>query len=187
MLDLYRKKDAGGDRKKNIWFGKDGYGVPRVKKFLSESSGGLTPETLWLADEVGTNDHAKKALIKLTLAGEIFDTPKPESLIRRILQIASNPGDLVLDSFLGSGTTASVAHKMGRRFIGIEMGEHAITHCVPRLKKVVDGEQGGISQAVNWRGGGGFRFYRLGEAVFDEEGRINPEVKFRPLAAHGLV
>ena len=100
------------------------------------------------------------------------------------MQIATNPGDLVLDSFLGSGTTAAVAHKMGRRYIGIELGEHAVTHCVPRLRKVIDGEQGGISQAVGWQGGGGFRFYRLGEPVFDEQGRINPAIRFPHLAAH---
>ncbi|MFN8819345.1 MAG: DNA methyltransferase, partial [Holosporaceae bacterium] len=92
--------------------------------------------------------------------------------------------DLVLDSFLGSGTTAAVAHKMGRRYIGIEMGEHAVTHCVPRLRKVIEGEQGGISEAVSWQGGGGFRFYRLGEPVFDAEGRINPAIRFAHLAAH---
>ncbi len=109
---------------------------------------------------------------------------KPERLIRRVLDIATNPGDLVMDSFLGSGTTCAVAHKMGRRYIGIELGEHAVTHCAPRLKKVIEGEQGGISEAVNWKGGGGFRFYRLGEAVFDEDGRINPKVKFAALAAH---
>ena len=90
----------------------------------------------------------------------------------------------MLDSFLGSGTTAAVAHKMGRRYIGIEMGEHAITHCVPRLKKVVDGEQGGISEDVGWKGGGGFHFYKLGSPIFDEEGRINPVVRFAHLAAH---
>jgi adenine-specific DNA-methyltransferase len=89
-----------------------------------------------------------------------------------------------MDSFLGSGTTCAVAHKMGRRYIGIEMGEHAITHCAPRLRKVVDGEQGGISQSVNWQGGGGFRFYRLGEPVFDEEGKINRAISFATLAAH---
>lgn len=121
----------------------------------------------------------------LALFGENpFSTPKPEKLISRILLCATNPGDLVLDSFLGSGTTAAVAHKMGRRYIGIELGEHAVTHCVPRLKKVVDGEQGGISQAVGWQGGGGFRFYRLGESVFDETNRIHPSVTFRTLAAH---
>ncbi|MBK6599293.1 MAG: site-specific DNA-methyltransferase [Proteobacteria bacterium] len=104
--------------------------------------------------------------------------------MRVILHIATNPGDLVLDSFLGSGTTAAVAHKMGRRYIGIEMGEHAITHCVPRLQKVIEGEQGGISEAVGWQGGGGFRFYKLGAAVFDESGHVNEGIRFAPLAAH---
>ena len=104
--------------------------------------------------------------------------------MQRILQIATTPGDLVLDSFLGSGTTAAVAHKMGRRYIGIEMGDHALTHCVPRLKKVIEGEQGGISQAVQWKGGGGFHFYKLGAPVFDPEGRINPQIRFAHLAAH---
>lgn len=109
---------------------------------------------------------------------------EPESLIKRILQISTSPNDLVLDSFLGSGTTAAVAHKMGRRYIGIEMGEHASTHCQPRLKKVVDGEQGGISEVVNWQGGGGFRFYKLGAPIFDADGNINPEIRFAHLAAH---
>jgi len=115
---------------------------------------------------------------------EKFPFPKPEGLINWIIESCTNPGDLVLDSFLGSGTTCAVAHKMGRRYIGIEMGEHAVTHCAPRLKKVVDGEQGGISQAVNWPGGGGFRFHRLGEPVFDEEGKINRAISFATLAAH---
>jgi len=100
------------------------------------------------------------------------------------LEVGSNPNDLVLDSFLGSGTTAAVAHKMGRRYIGIEMGEHAVTHCAPRLRQVIDGEQGGISKEVNWEGGDGFHFYRLGETVFDEQGHINEKVKFKDLAAH---
>lgn len=112
-----------------------------------------------------------------------FTTPKPEKLLKRILEIATNPNDLVLDSFLGSGTTAAVAHKMGRRWIGIEMGEHAFTHCLPRLEKVIAGEQGGISQAVGWQGGGGFRFARLGAPIFDAEGRIHPDVRFATLAA----
>jgi adenine-specific DNA-methyltransferase len=115
---------------------------------------------------------------------EAFATVKPEQLIQRVLEIATDPGDLVLDSFLGSGTTAAVAHKMGRRYIGIEMGEHAVTHCAPRLNKVIEGEQGGISEAVNWAGGGGFRFYRLGPPVFDEEGHIRPDIRFPVLAAH---
>ena len=101
---------------------------------------------------------------------------KPEDWIRFLLSLVTNPNDLVLDSFLGSGTTAAVAHKIGRRYIGIEMGNHAITHCVPRLKAVVDGEQGGISKAVNWQGGGGFRFYKLGNEVFDAEGNINENI-----------
>ena len=112
-----------------------------------------------------------------------FGTPKPERLLQRILHIATHSGDLVLDSFLGSGTTAAVAHKMGRRWIGIEMGEHAATHCLPRLQKVVDGEPGGISQAVGWQGGGGFRFQRLGAPIFDADGCIHPEVRFATLAA----
>ncbi len=100
----------------------------------------------------------------------------------RILNLATNPGDLILDSFLGSATTAAVAHKMGRRWIGVEMGDHAKTHCAVRLRKVIDGEQGGISQAVNWQGGGGFRFCQLGEPVFDGYGRIRPGVSFADLA-----
>jgi len=87
---------------------------------------------------------------------------KPEALIKRILDLATTDGDFVLDSFLGSGTTCAVAHKMGRKYIGIELGNHAITHCLPRLKAVSDGsDQGGISKIVNWKGGGGFKFYNL--------------------------
>lgn len=168
----------------NIWFGKDGNGVPRIKKFLSEAKVGLTPETLWFAEDVGTNDFAKKHLIALFRNADLFDTPKPETLISQVIHIASNPGELVLDSFLGSGTTAAVAHKMGRRYIGIEMGEHSRTHCIPRLEKVIAGEQGGISKAVEWQGGGGFRFHTLGEPVFDADGGIHPSVRFAPLAAY---
>jgi adenine-specific DNA-methyltransferase len=105
-------------------------------------------------------------------------------LIRTILEAGSSPGDLILDSFLGSGTSAAVAQKMGRSYIGIEMGDHAATHCVPRLRKVVDGEQGGISETVGWKGGGGFRFYRLGSPVFDEHGHIHSSIRFEHLAAH---
>jgi adenine-specific DNA-methyltransferase len=108
----------------------------------------------------------------MTLFGKtnIFDTPKPETLIERIIHIASNPGDLVLDSFLGSGTTAAVAHKMGRRYIGIEMGNHAYTHCKVRLDKVISGEDtGGISKAQNWQGGGGYRFYELAPTLINQD------------------
>jgi len=142
------------------------------------------PSTLWLYEEVGTNGAAKTEVVKLFPGTTPFSTPKPEALLSRIIHIATNPGDLVLDSFLGSGTTAAVAHKMGRRYIGIEMGDHAITHCVPRLQKVIEGEQGGISEAVAWQGGGGFRFYRLGVPVFDETGHVSPSIRFAPLAAH---
>jgi adenine-specific DNA-methyltransferase len=166
-----------------IWFGSNGTNVPSSKKFLSEVNQGTVSKTIWLYSEVGHNQDAKKEIKELNLEG-VFDTPKPEKLIQRIIQLATNSGDLVLDSFLGSGTTAAVAHKMGRRYIGIEMGEHAVTLCVPRLKKVADGEQGGISKAVNWQGGGGFRFYRLGEPVFDENNHINAHVTYPALAAH---
>jgi adenine-specific DNA-methyltransferase len=100
------------------------------------------------------------------------------------LEVSSSEGDLVLDSFAGSGTTAAVAHKMNRRYIGIEIGEHAQTYCQPRLQKVVDGEQGGISKSVEWKGGGGFRFCKLGPTVFDEYGCLTADINFPALAAH---
>lgn len=156
--------------------------TPMRKLFKDEAKQGMSAPSIW--SDVGLNQHASSELEKLFGEKAAFETPKPESLLYRAVVIASNPGDIVLDSFLGSGTTAAVAHKMGRRYIGIEMGEHAITHCVPRLKKVVDGEQGGISETVGWQGGGGFHFYKLGSPVFDEEGRINPAVRFAHLAAH---
>lgn len=168
-----------------IWFGKDGNNSPRLKRFLSEVKDGMTPMSLWMRDECGDNQEAKREIKTLFFDEKNpFDTPKPERLIQRIITLATNSGDLVLDSFLGSGTTAAVAHKMGRRYIGIEMGNHAVTHCVPRLKAVVDGEQGGISKAVNWQGGGGFRFYKLGNEVFDAEGNINENISFENLSAH---
>lgn len=166
-----------------VYFPRDGAGRPRIKQFAGEESG-LVPMSLWLADEVGTNEESKREILQLFEGDTPFGTPKPERLLHRILHIASNPGDLVLDSFLGSGTTAAVAHKMGRRYIGIEMGEHAVTHCAPRLDKVIAGEQGGISQSVGWQGGGGFRFYRLGPPVFDEDGHIRADIRFSVLAAH---
>lgn len=166
-----------------VYFGKDGNGVPRRKEFLSLAKG-LVPWTWWPHEEAGHTDEAKKEANSV-FGGDIsFGTPKPERLIERIIHIASDPGDLVLDSFLGSGTTAAVAHKMGRRYIGVEMGDHAETHCAPRLRKVIEGEQGGISEAVGWKGGGGFRFYKLGAPVFDTDGRINPAIRFAHLAAH---
>ena len=162
-----------------IWFGENGNSVPRVKRFLSDVKDGITALTIWTYQEVGHNQDAKKE-VKSFNDKDVFATPKPERLIERVLTLGSNPGDLVLDSFLGSGTTAAVAHKMGRRWIGIELGEHCDTHCVPRLKKVIDGEDaGGITKSANWQGGGGFRYYNLAPSLvkFDEWGNpiINKE------------
>jgi adenine-specific DNA-methyltransferase len=151
------------------------------KLFLTENQGSI-PETIWIG--LSNNANAKDELKALFGKDDLFNTPKPEHLINRIIEISTKEGDLVLDSFLGSGTTAAVAHKMGRRYIGIEMGEQAKTHCVVRLKKVIDGEQGGISKSINWKGGGGFRFFTLGDAIFDSEGRIKKDISFENLAAH---
>lgn len=152
-----------------IWFGSDGNGVPRIKRFLSEVKDGVVANTLWTYQEVGHNQDAKREIKALEFES-VFDTPKPERLIERVLTLGSNEGDIVLDSFLGSGTTAAVAQKMGRRYIGVEMGNHAYTHCAVRLKKVIDGtDQGGISKAQNWKGGGGFRFYELAPSLLKED------------------
>lgn len=152
-----------------IWFGKDGNAVPQLKRFLTDVQQGMVSLTLWTYQEVGHNQDAKKE-VKAFNDKEVFDTPKPEKLIERVLTLGSNEGDLVLDSFLGSGTTAAVAHKMGRKWIGIELGEHCYTHCEPRLQKVVDGtDQGGISKAVNWQGGGGYKFYELAPSLLKKD------------------
>lgn len=152
-----------------IWFGADGNNVPRYKTFLSEAQSGIVSMTVWLRDDVGDNQDAKREVTKFNSA-EIFSTPKPEKLLHRILTLATNPGDLVLDSFAGSGTTGAVAHKMGRRWIMIELGEHCHTHVIPRLKKVIDGEDpGGVTAAVNWQGGGGFRYYRLAPSLLEKD------------------
>jgi adenine-specific DNA-methyltransferase len=176
MEETYQKDKAQTEfvKVKGVW-------EIYVKQFLNEEAE-RPPSTFWSNEEVGHNHEAK-------LEAQSFDrqstfaTPKPERLLQRVIDLSSQKGDLILDSFLGSGTTAAVAHKMGRRWIGIEMGEHAATHCLPRLQKVLDGEQGGISKAVDWQGGGGFRFMKLGAPVFDEKGRIHPDVRFATLAA----
>ena len=167
-----------------IWFGESGNNVPRLKRFLTEVSDSVPATTWWDYQTFGHNDEARREAKAIIDNNDLFSTPKPERLISKIVELATNPGDIVLDSFLGSGTTAAVAHKMGRRYIGLEIGEHAVTHCVPRLQKVIEGEQGGISKAVNWQGGGGFKFYRLGEAIFTDDGQIRPDIKFKELAAH---
>ena len=117
-----------------------------------------------------------------------FETPKPEELLTRIIHIATNPGDLVLDSFAGSGTTGAVAHKMGRRWIMVELGEHCHTHIVPRLQKVIAGQDpGGVTQATGWQGGGGFRYYELAPTLLstDRWGNlvINPDYDAAMLSA----
>ena len=157
-----------------IWFGEHGDNVPRYKRFLTEVQDGFVPTTLWLRDEVGDNQEAKKE-VKNVDSKNVFATPKPERLIQQILTLGSNAGDLVLDSFLGSGTTAAVAHKMGRRYIGIEMGDHAYTHCKVRLDKVISGEdKGGITKSANWQGGGGYNFYELAPSLVVEDKFGNP-------------
>jgi adenine-specific DNA-methyltransferase len=158
---------------KRIWWGKTHTSVPRIKKYLSEVKQGVVPATFWPHNECGQNAEAKTELRQILADSEttdIFLTPKPERLIKRVLELTTKPGDLVMDSFLGSGTTAAVAHKMGRRWIGIELGEHCHTHCIPRLQKVIDGEdQGGISKTVGWKGGGGFRYYKLAPSLLEKD------------------
>ncbi len=152
-----------------IWFGQDGKGVPRVIRYLSEVEG-LVPSTWWPHEEVGHNDEAKKDAHNLLGKESVFETPKPERLLKRILHVASNPSDLVLDSFAGSGTTGAVAHKLGRRWIMVELGEHCETHIVPRMRKVIDGEdKGGITESVGWKGGGGFRYFRLAPSLLEKD------------------
>lgn len=176
------------DAENRIWWGKDGKGTPNRKSFLSEVKQGVSPSTMWFYDDAGHNAEAKNEINALSLSEAVFITPKPEKLIRQILTIATNPGDLVLDSFSGSGTTGAVAQKMGRRWIMVELGDHCETHIVPRLKKVIDGEdQGGISKSVNWQGGGGFRYLRLAPSLLqkDEWGNwvINKEYNGEMLSA----
>ncbi|MFM5376113.1 site-specific DNA-methyltransferase [Aeromonas veronii] len=173
-----------------IYWGKDGKGkTPSFKRYKHLlKNDGVVPHSLWSHEFAGHTDGSRKEVRSVLNSSSLTDdfiTPKPELLISKVLEISTNVGDLVLDSFLGSGTTAAVAHKMGRRYIGIEMGEHAKTHCIPRLQKVIEGEQGGISQSVGWQGGGGFGFYTLHpEPVFQANGQIRPDIKFEPLAAY---
>ena len=142
----------------NIWFGSDGNGVPRLKKLLVNTKLGIVPETLWDSNFAGTTKDAKKELLALNIYDEdIFDTPKPEQLLYRIIQIATNKDDLILDCFLGSGTTAAVAHKLGRDYIGIDIDERTFKYAWERLKKVCQGENGGISNEVQWSGGDNYQ------------------------------
>ena len=158
------------DASDEIWFGRDGTAQPSRKTFLSElSNDGIVPLTVWLNSEVGHN-HEAKTEAKTFNAQDVFSTPKPERLLHRIIHLATKPGDLVLDSFAGSGTTGAVAHKMGRRWIMVELNDHAETHIVPRLEAVVDGRDGGgVSELVGWNGGGGFRTFLLGKSLLERD------------------
>jgi len=152
-----------------IWFGANGNSVPAIKRFLSEVKQGSVAKTIWFRGEVGDNQEAKKETLSFN-ADDVFATPKPERLLQRILALATNEGDWLLDSFLGSGTTAAVAQKMNRTWIGIELGDHCDTHCLPRLQKVCDGtDQGGISEAAAWKGGGGFKYYELAPSLLNQD------------------
>lgn len=160
-----RDLDAEG----RIWWGPKGDARPSIKRYLSEV-GNLVPRTIWSKEDVGSNRTSKNEMRALFPGVQSFDTPKPEKLLERVLAIATDANDLVLDSFAGSGTTGAVAHKMGRRWIMVELGDHAVTHIVPRLKKVIDGEdKGGVTEATGWQGGGGFRFYHLAPSLLEKD------------------
>jgi adenine-specific DNA-methyltransferase len=153
-----------------LWWGENfEKDKPRLKSFLKKVGNGIVPDTLWLRSDSGDNQEAKRE-VRVFNEMNIFDTPKPERLIKKVLEVATSYGDLVLDSFAGSGTTGSVAQKMGRKWIMIELGEHCHTHIIPRLHKVISGEdEGGITKSVNWQGGGGFRYYRLAPSLLEQD------------------
>jgi adenine-specific DNA-methyltransferase len=158
-----------------LWWGKtQNYSMPKMKRFRSAVGDTVVPQTLWLADEVDTTRRAKSQIKDLFPGQTPFATPKPERLLERILHIGSKPGDTVIDCFLGSGTTAAVAHKMGRRWIGIEWSsENLDTFAVPRLSKVVEGsDPGGITQETEWLGGGGFRILDVAPSMFAADGGV---------------
>ncbi len=162
-------KALDGDNR--VWWGKDGKNAPRKKTFITEVRQGVVPGTIWFYKDAGQNAEAKDE-IKGLFAGsaEVFITPKPEKLLKQVLTIATREGDIVLDSFAGTGTTGAVAHKMGRKWIMVELGDHCHTHIQPRLQKVCDGtDQGGISKAVNWQGGGGFKYYYMAPSLLKKD------------------
>lgn len=164
--ETLRRYDDGNE----IWFGRDGSGSPARKTFLTDlTNEGTPPLTVWLSSEVGHN-HEAKTEVKAFNASDVFATPKPERLLQRIIHIASNPGDIVLDSFAGSGTTGAVAHKMRRRWIMVELGAHCETHIVPRMRAVIEGrDTGGISKQARWKGGGGFKYFRLAPSLLERD------------------
>lgn len=172
-LDTLKKLDENNE----IWFGKNGNSIPSKKTFLSDIDADGTPSrTIWGFEEVGHNHEAKDEVKALDI-DDVFDTPKPERLLKRILDLGSKNGDIVLDSFLGSGTTTAVANKMGRKYIGIEMGDHAYSHVQKRMKKVIDGSDGlKLSEELDWKGGGGFKFYELAPSFITTDEFGNPVI-----------
>lgn len=172
----------------NIWFGLEGRNTPRIKKFLANAKIGLTPETLWSGDSYGTTDSAKKHLLSLFPEMEnVFDTPKPEELIKQIIEIASNEGEYVLDCYIGSGTTMATAHKLNRNYIGIEIGNQMVDLVVRRMNLVINGEGGGISPAVNWNGGGQFSLYNFDkDKVEEKKQEVKQNVNRQPVQYHQL-
>lgn len=152
-----------------IWFGKDGNNVPRYKRFLTEVQDGVVPKTWWTRGEVGDNLQSKREVAKFN-SENVFSTPKPEKLLERIIHLSTSAGDFVLDSFAGSGTTGAVAHKMKRKWIMVELGDHTDSHILPRLEKVINGEDpGGVTKDVDWKGGGGFRYYTLAPSLLETD------------------
>lgn len=157
------------DQDGRVWWGPTGEARPSIKRYLEEVSD-LVPRTLWHKQDAGSNRTSKNEMRALFPGDESFTTPKPEKLLERLLLIATQAGDVVLDSFGGSGTTGAVAHKMGRRWIMIELGEHAHTHIIPRLRKVIDGEDaGGVTEACGWKGGGGFRYFHIAPSLLEKD------------------
>lgn len=152
-----------------IWFGQNGDSRPRKKKFLSEADG-VASWSWWPNNEVGHNQEAKRESNTLFTSANSFETPKPERLLHRIILLASDEGDIVMDSFGGSGTTAAVAHKMRRKWIMVELGHHAQTHIVPRIKKVIEAkDDGGVTEATGWKGGGGYNFFHLAPSLLQKD------------------
>lgn len=162
-----RALDADG----RIYWGTKGASRPYVKRFLSEVAEGRVPGSVWPPEEVGFVRNGKEEVRRLVEGAEPFATPKPERLLQRVIEIASGPGDIVLDCFLGSGTTTAVAHKMGRRWVGVERDASIVnTYALPRLTKVVSGEDpGGVTEATNWDGGGGFRVLDVAPSMFEAD------------------
>jgi site-specific DNA-methyltransferase (adenine-specific)/adenine-specific DNA-methyltransferase len=190
-----KEKFESLDRDNRIWWGKDGTSIPQIKRFLSEVKQGVVPQTMWFYGDVGHTQEAKKELVEVMDfpdSESVFITPKPTRLIERILQIASTPGDLVLDSFSGSGTTGHAVLKLNqtspdqdaRHFILVEIeptGARDVT--AERVRRVSDGYTNTKGEQVEGLGGG-FRFCELGEPLFDEDGKIRDAVRFADLSRH---